>query len=75
MRNWFLPATLLGLSGMALVLANEKRRERVRQFFEDLREHGDPLGEFNKFCEDQLEMIQQSLDRLSEALEGSQRAG
>jgi len=75
MKNWFLPATLLGLSGLALVFANEKRRERVRHFFDELLEHGDPLGEFNKFCEEQLEMIQQNLDRLSEALEGSQRAG
>jgi len=75
MRNWFLPATVLGLSGVALVLANEKRRERVRRFFDDLLEHGDPLGEFNKFCEDQLAMIQENLDRLSEALEGSQKAG
>jgi hypothetical protein len=75
MKNWFLPATVLGLSGVALVLANEKRRERVRHFFDDLLEHGDPLGEFNKFCEQQLEMIQDNLDRLSEALEGSQRAG
>jgi hypothetical protein len=75
MKNWFLPAAVLGLSGVALVFANEKRRERVRHFFDELLEHGDPLGEFNKFCEEQLEMIQQNLVRLSEALEGSQRAG
>jgi hypothetical protein len=75
MKNWFLPATVLGLSGLALVFASEKHRERVRHFFEELVEHGDPLGEFNKFCEEQLETIQQNLDRLSEALEGSQRAG
>jgi hypothetical protein len=75
MKNWFLPATLLGLSGLALVFANEKRRERVRHFLDELLEHGDPLGEFNKFCEEQLETIQQNLDRLSEALEEPQRAG
>jgi hypothetical protein len=69
-KNWFLPATLLGLSGLALVFASEKGRERVRHFFDDLLEHGDPLGEFNKFCEDQLEAIQQNLDRVAKALEG-----
>jgi hypothetical protein len=69
-KNWFLPATLLGLSGLALVFASEKGRERLRRFFYDLLEHGDPLGEFNKFCEDQLEAIQQNLDRVAEALEG-----
>jgi len=49
MKNWFLPATLLGLSGLALVFASEKGRERVRLFLDDLLEHGDPLTEFNKF--------------------------
>ncbi len=38
----------------------------------DFLEHGDPLGEFNKFCEEQLETIQQNLDRLAEALEDPQ---
>jgi hypothetical protein len=72
MKNWFLPATLLGLSGLALLFASEKGRERVRHFLDDLMEHGDPLGEFNKFCEDQLEMIQQNLDRVAKALEEAQ---
>jgi len=69
MKNWFLPATLLGLSGLALVFASERGRERVRHFLDDLMEHGDPLSEFNKFCEDQLETIQQNLDRVAKALE------
>lgn len=72
MKNWFLPATLLGLSGLALVFASERGRERVRHFLDDLMEHGDPLGEFNKFCDDQLEMIQQNLDRVAKALEEAQ---
>jgi hypothetical protein len=74
MRNWFLPITVLGLSGLGLLFASEKARDRVRRAF-DILEHGDPLHEFNKFCEEQLEMIQQNLDRLSEALEGTQKAG
>jgi hypothetical protein len=69
MKNWFLPATVLGLSGMALVFASERGRERVRHFLDELLENGDPLGEFNKFCEEQLETIQQNLDRLAKALE------
>jgi hypothetical protein len=69
MKNWFLPVTVLGLSGLGLLFASERGRQRVRQAFDKLVEHGDPLSEFNKFCEDQLEMIQHSLDRLSDALE------
>ena len=72
MKNWFVPATLLGLSGLVLVFASEKGRERIRLLFDDLLEHGDPLTEFNKFCEDQLEAIQENLDRVAKALEGPQ---
>jgi hypothetical protein len=75
MKNWFLPVTVLGLSGLGLLFASERGRERVRQALDKLLEHGDPLGEFNKFCEDQLETIQRNLDRISEALEGPQQAG
>jgi len=72
MKNGFLPVTVLGLSGLGLVFANEKARDRVRRAFDHLLDHGDPLGEFNKFCEEQIEIIQQNLDHLMEALEGQQ---
>lgn len=70
MKNWFLPVTVLGLSGLGLLFASERGRERMRQALDKILEHGDPLGEFNKFCEDQLATIQHNLDRISEALEG-----
>ncbi len=72
MKNWFLPVTVLGLSGLGLLFASERGRERVRRAFDQLFEHGDPLGEFNKFCEEQLQTIQRNLDRLAEALEEPQ---
>jgi hypothetical protein len=70
MKNWYVPVTLLGLSGLGLLFASERGRARVRRVVDQFLEHGDPLGEFNKFCEDQLQMIQENLDRLAEALEG-----
>jgi hypothetical protein len=72
MKNWFLPVTVLGLSGLGLLFASEKGRDQVRRVFDRILEHGDPLGEFNKFCEEQLEMIQRNLDHLTEALEDPQ---
>jgi len=72
MKNWFLPVTVLGLSGLGLLFTSERGRERVPREFDQLLEHGDPLGEFNKFCEEQLQTIQDNLDRLAEALEGPQ---
>lgn len=70
MKKWYVPVTLLGLSGLGLLFASERGRVRVRRVVDQLMEHGDPLGEFNKFCEEQLQTIQESLDRLAEALEG-----
>ncbi|HKD80272.1 MAG TPA: hypothetical protein VKH81_11310 [Candidatus Angelobacter sp.] len=72
MKNWLLPVTVLGLSGVGLVFASERGRERVRRAFDHLLERGAPLGEFNKFCEEQLDMIQRNLDHLTQALEDPQ---
>jgi hypothetical protein len=72
MKKWYLPVTVLGLSGLGLLFASERGRERMRNAFDRLVEHGDPLGEFNKFCEEQLDVIQRNLDRLTEALEDPQ---
>jgi hypothetical protein len=72
MRNWFLPVTVLGLSGLGLVFASKRGRERVLTFLDRMVEHGDPLGEFNKLCEEQLNTIQSGLDRLAEVLKESE---
>jgi len=72
MKNWFLPVTVLGLSGLGLLFASERARDRVRRAFDHILEHGDPLHEFNKFCEEQLDIIQRNLELLTEALERPQ---
>ena len=72
MKNWLIPIAVLGVSGLGLLFASERGREQVRGLFERLVEHGDPLGEFNKFVDDQLAAIQHALDSLSEALEEPQ---
>jgi hypothetical protein len=72
MKNWFLPVTVLGLSGLGLVIASRRGRERVFSFLDRMAEHGDPLGEFNKLCEEQLHAIQNSLDHLAEVLNESE---
>jgi hypothetical protein len=72
MKNWLLPITVLGVSGLALLFATERGREQMKELFDRMVEHGDPLGEFNKFLDDQLNAIQRTLDRLAEALEEPQ---
>jgi hypothetical protein len=69
MKNWFLPAAVLGLSGLGLVFASERGRQQLEGFFDRLMEHGDPVGEFGKFVEEQLDSIQQTLDSLAQALD------
>lgn len=72
MRNWFVPLAVLGLSGLGLVCASEWGRNGLRALFERVVLEGNPIGGVNKFLEDQLKAIQDTLDRLAEALEGQE---
>jgi len=67
MRNWFVPLTVLGLSGIGLFCASERGRKGLHAMFERLATEGP--GELNRFLDDQLKAIQNTLDRLAEALE------
>ncbi len=72
MKNWLIPVAVLGVSGLGLLFASERGREQFRGFFDRLLVHGDPLGEFNKFVDEQLLVIQRTLDGLAAALEEPQ---
>ena len=72
MKNWFLPVLVLGLSGVGLLFATEKGREQMLGLFDRMAKSVDPLGTFNQVFEEQLDNIQHTLDRLSQALEGPQ---
>ena len=69
MKNWLAPIAVLGLSGVGLVVASKRGREKVRSFLEGFGRSGDPLSEVGKFFDDQLDAIQHALDRLAESLE------
>ena len=68
-KNWWIPATVLGLSGLALFYATDRGRAQMKAFFQRVAIEGDPLGEFNRFLDCQLDSIQRALDQLSESLE------
>ena len=68
-KSWWIPATVLGLSGLALFYASDRGRAQVRGFFQRLASEGDPLGEFNRFLDQQLDAIQEALDHISDSLE------
>lgn len=69
MRNWLIPATLLGLSGLGLFCASERGRAQIRAFLEGVARHGDPLSEFNGLLDEQLAALQRTLDAVAEAIE------
>jgi len=68
MKNWFTPVALLGLSGLGLLMASERGRRQVRAFIDRVGRHADPLGEFHNFLDSQLQVIQDTLDDLAEAM-------
>jgi hypothetical protein len=68
-KSWWIPATVLGLSGLALYYATDRGRAQVKDFLQRVARDGDPLGEFNRFLDDQLDAIQRALDDLSDTLE------
>ena len=72
MKNWVIPVAVLGVSGLGLLFVSERGREQVRGFLDRLLEHGDPLGDFHKFVDEQLTVIQRTLDSLASALEEPQ---
>lgn len=73
MKNWLLPLTVLGLSGLGLVLVSERGREQLRNAFDRLTEGRDPFGEFDRIVDRQLKVIQNTLDQLADALEQPQQ--
>jgi len=68
MRNWLLPVTLMGLSGLGLFFLSERGRKQLNALFDGVALPGGPLGQFNKFLDDRLARIQRALDEVAEAL-------
>lgn len=68
MKNWLVPAVLVGLSGLGLIFASERARQQMRGLFEQIADGADSLGDFSQFCDEQLGAIQKTLDRLAQAL-------
>lgn len=62
----------MGLTGVGLACASKRGREQMRAFLEKLVRQGDPLGDFNRFLDTQLQAIQRTLEELAETLEEQQ---
>lgn len=69
MRKWYVPLTVLGLGSLGVLLFSERGRDRLRWFFNRLEEAPDRLSEWNDTAQAELERIQETLNRISEAME------
>lgn len=67
MRNWYIPATVIGLAGLGLAVASEQGRSRLRRFFSAIAQ-SPRLGEFNDVIDSELNNIQQALDQIADTL-------
>lgn len=71
-KNWLAPLCVIGLSALGLAFASERGRERMSALLERLGRNGDPVGEVNKFFDQQLDAIQRALDRVANSLQAEE---
>jgi hypothetical protein len=74
MRKWYVPATVVGLSGLGALLFTERGRAGLRWMLENLQRAPDRLLEWNDSAQHELERIQTSLNRVASTLESVRSA-
>jgi len=70
--NWVAPLSVIGLSALGLAFASRRGRNQMSALLERLSRSSDPVGEVNKFFDQQLDAIQGALDRLADSLQGEE---
>lgn len=71
MRKWYVPVTVVGLSGLGLFFLTERGRNAVRWLFENMDKAPDTLLEWNEAAQRELDRIQTALNRVAASLEGA----
>jgi hypothetical protein len=71
MRRWYLPLTVLGLSGIGALLLSERGRVLLRGMFENFRQAPDRLldWDWNDSLDNELERIQAALNQIADSLD------
>ena len=74
MKKWFLPITVIGLSGLGVLFGTEKGRaqmmkmQRVRGLADELSTAPQRLSQLNESLDDELASIQSSLNEVARRL-------
>ena len=75
MRRWYVPLTVLGVGGVGAFLLSERGRNVVRLLLDNFREAPERLLEWNDNAQDELDRIQEALNRIAENLGTSSSNG
>jgi hypothetical protein len=68
MRRWYLPMTVVGLSGVGMLLFTERGRRSLEWLVEHLPEAPKHFAEWNETAQRELDRIQETLNRVAESL-------
>ncbi|MFB3812539.1 MAG: hypothetical protein ACE14L_00385 [Terriglobales bacterium] len=71
MRKWYVPVTILGLTGLGALFLTERGRAALRWAFENFHRAPDALLEWNEAAQRELDHIQAALNRVASSLEAA----
>ncbi|HYH00679.1 MAG TPA: hypothetical protein VD837_16220 [Terriglobales bacterium] len=71
MRRWYLPVTVIGISGLGLLFLTDRGRNAMRWVFDNLHRAPDALLEWNEAAQRELDHIQAALNRVAQSLEAA----
>lgn len=69
MRKLYLPLSLLGIVGLAALVLSERGRESVRRVLGGWQDAPEPFRGWNDAAQQELEKLQEALERLSNTLQ------
>jgi len=71
MRKYYVPLTVLGLSGIGLLFLTDRGREGLRWLAANLHRAPKALLDWNEAAQRELDRIQTALNRVADSLEGT----
>ena len=69
MRKWYVPVTVLGLSGVGVLVLTERGRSSLRWIYENIHRAPENIRGWNDAAQQELDRIQAALARVAAALE------
>jgi hypothetical protein len=69
MRKWYVPVTVIGLSGLGLLFLTDRGRKAVTWVFDNMHRAPGTLLEWNEAAQRELDRVQTALNRVAASLE------